>query len=58
MIGPPARTQVWLAAGATDMQRGFDGLATDQQREIERQAQAIENLEQYALLGSAVIADA
>jgi len=33
-------------------------LAADQQREIERQAKAIENLEPYALLGSAVIADA
>jgi transposase len=27
MIGLPAGTQVWLAAGATDMRRGFDGLA-------------------------------
>lgn len=24
----PPGTQVWLAAGATDMRRGFDGLAT------------------------------
>ena len=23
----PAGTRVWLAAGATDMRRGFDGLA-------------------------------
>lgn len=27
MIGPPAGTRVWLAAGVTDMRRGFDGLA-------------------------------
>ena len=27
MIGLPASTRVWLAAGATDMRRGFDGLA-------------------------------
>jgi transposase len=27
MIGLPANTQVWLAAGHTDMRRGFDGLA-------------------------------
>lgn len=27
MIGPPAGTRVWLAAGLTDMRRGFDGLA-------------------------------
>ena len=27
MIGLPASTRVWLAAGRTDMRRGFDGLA-------------------------------
>ena len=27
MIEPPSGTRVWLAAGATDMRRGFDGLA-------------------------------
>ena len=27
MIALPAGTRVWLAAGATDMRRGFDGLA-------------------------------
>jgi transposase len=27
MIAPPAGTRVWLAAGATDMRKGFDGLA-------------------------------
>jgi transposase-like protein len=27
MIGLPANTRVWLAAGHTDMRRGFDGLA-------------------------------
>jgi transposase len=27
MIGLPAGTRVWLAAGATDMRKGFDGLA-------------------------------
>ncbi len=27
MIGPPANTRVWLAAGFTDMRSGFDGLA-------------------------------
>ena len=27
MIGLPANTRVWLAAGYTDMRRGFDGLA-------------------------------
>ena len=27
MISPPIGARVWLAAGATDMRRGFDGLA-------------------------------
>jgi transposase len=27
MIGLPAGVQVWLAAGTTDMRKGFDGLA-------------------------------
>lgn len=27
MIGLPANTRVWLAAGHTDMRRGFDGLS-------------------------------
>src|SRR5450631_3837447 len=27
MIGLPANTRVWIAAGHTDMRRGFDGLA-------------------------------
>ena len=27
MIGLPVHTQVWLAAGHTDLRRGFDGLA-------------------------------
>ena len=28
MIGLPHGTRIWLAAGVTDMRRGFDGLAT------------------------------
>lgn len=27
MLGFPPRTKVWLAAGKTDMRKGFDGLA-------------------------------
>ncbi|EIT70307.1 IS66 family insertion sequence element accessory protein TnpB [Hydrocarboniphaga effusa] len=27
MIGLPAGTQVWIAAGVTDMRKGFDGLS-------------------------------
>ena len=28
MIGLPSGTRIWLAAGVTDMRRGFDGLAS------------------------------
>lgn len=28
MIGLPTGTRIWLAAGVTDMRRGFDGLAS------------------------------
>jgi transposase len=31
MIGLPTGTQVWLAAGVTDMRRGMDGLAAQVQ---------------------------
>ena len=27
MIAPPPGVRVWLAAGVTDMRKGFDGLA-------------------------------
>jgi transposase len=27
MIAPPPNVRVWLAAGVTDMRKGFDGLA-------------------------------
>jgi transposase len=32
VISPPHGTRVWLAAGATDMRRGFDGLARQVQQ--------------------------
>jgi transposase len=32
VISLPAGTRVWLAAGATDMRRGFDGLARQVQQ--------------------------
>lgn len=32
MISPSAGTRVWLAAGATDIRRGFDGLARQVQQ--------------------------
>ena len=31
MIGPGVNTRVWLAAGVTDMRKGFDGLAAQVQ---------------------------
>jgi len=36
MIGLPAETRVWLASGATDMRRGFDGLALLVQEALKR----------------------
>jgi transposase len=35
MIGLPASTRIWLAAGLTDMRRGFDGLAALAQSALE-----------------------
>jgi len=34
MIGLPSGTRVWLAAGMTDMRRGFDGLAAIAQEKL------------------------
>lgn len=28
MMGVPSGTRIWLATGATDMRKGFDGLAS------------------------------
>jgi transposase len=36
MIAPPASVRVWLAAGRTDMRKGFDGLATLVQEKLRR----------------------
>ena len=35
MINLPAGTQIWIAAGVTDMRRGFDGLAAIVQSTLE-----------------------
>jgi transposase len=35
MIALPAGVRVWLAAGATDMRKGFDGLAASVQTQLE-----------------------
>ena len=37
MMGLPAGTRVWLAAGVTDMRRGFDGLAALVQTQLAAQ---------------------
>ena len=36
MIGLPAGTRVWLAAGLTDMRKGFDGLAAAAQTALSK----------------------
>ena len=37
MMGLPVGTRVWLAAGVTDMRRGFDGLAALVQTQLAAQ---------------------
>ena len=41
MIGLPAGTRVWLAAGRTDMRKGFDGLAAQAQERMGRTRSAV-----------------
>ncbi len=36
MIPVPASTRVWLAAGVTDMRKGFDGLAALAEKVLEQ----------------------
>ena len=36
MIGPPSNTQIWIAAGVTDLRRGFDGLSGLIQNKLEK----------------------
>ncbi len=35
MISLPAGTRIWLAAGVTDMRRGFDGLTAQVQQTLD-----------------------
>jgi transposase len=35
MITPPPGTRIWIAAGVTDLRRGFDGLAALVQTQLE-----------------------
>ena len=36
MIEPPANTRVWIAAGVTDLRRGFTGLSALVQIQLEQ----------------------
>ena len=36
MIGPPSSTQIWIAAGVTDLRRGFQGLSALVQTKLEK----------------------
>jgi len=36
MITPPPKTQIWIAAGVTDLRRGFDGLSALVQGKLEQ----------------------
>src|ERR1700727_1156333 len=38
MIVPPANTQIWIAAGVTDLRRGFTGLSALVQTKLEKSA--------------------
>ena len=35
MIGPPSNTRIWIAAGVTDLRRGFTGLSALVQTTLE-----------------------
>ena len=37
MIGLPTGTRIWIAAGVTDMRRGFDGLSAQIQTVLQQQ---------------------
>jgi len=36
MIGPPGNMQIWIAAGVTDLRRGFSGLSALVQTKLEK----------------------
>jgi transposase len=36
MIGPPSNTKIWIAAGVTDLRRGFTGLSALVQTKLEK----------------------
>ena len=46
MIELPKGTRIWLAAGASDMRRGFDGLSAQVQHVLQK-----EPLDEFKLTG-------
>ena len=40
MIGPPPNTRIWIAAGVTDLRRGFTGLSALVQSKLEKSPMA------------------
>jgi transposase len=36
MIGPASNTKIWIAAGVTDLRRGFDGMSVLVQTKLEK----------------------
>ena len=36
MIALPAKTRIWIAAGVTDLRRGFTGLSAQVQTKLEQ----------------------
>jgi len=36
MMGLPPKTEIWIAAGVTDLRRGFDGLSALVQTKLEQ----------------------
>ena len=40
MMGPPTNTRVWIAAGVTDLRRGFTGLSALVQTKMEQSRSA------------------
>ena len=42
MIGLPANTQIWIAAGVTDLRRGFPGLSALVQTKLEKSPMSVQ----------------
>jgi hypothetical protein len=51
MIAPPPGVRIWLAAGVTDMRKGFDGLATLVQQQLRHHVATATTLDGLCDLG-------